>query len=84
MNGKLAIVGHTAQKSGEIFDLGYVACIDTFCHGGGWLTAMEVDSGRLWHVDRNGRPRKNDLAAHLRFLKCFVSKSLSVRKSPFF
>ena len=59
-NGKLAIVGHTAQKTGEILDLGHVVCIDTFCHGGGWLTAMEVDSGRLWHVDRNGRPRKND------------------------
>jgi calcineurin-like phosphoesterase family protein len=59
-NGKLAIVGHTAQKNAEVLDLGHVVCLDTFCHGGGWLTAMEVENGRVWQVDRNGRPRKND------------------------
>jgi serine/threonine protein phosphatase 1 len=59
-NGKLAIVGHTAQKNAEILDLGHVVCIDTFCHGGGWLTAMEADSGRVWQVDRHGRERTND------------------------
>ena len=45
-SGKVAIVGHTPQKSGEILDLGYLKCIDTFCHGGGWLTALEVNTGR--------------------------------------
>src|SRR5438874_1657422 len=47
-NGKIAIVGHTAQKSGEVLDLGHVVCIDTFCHGGGWLTGMDVGSGQMW------------------------------------
>jgi len=57
-NGKVAIVGHTAQKSGEKFDLGHVVCIDTFCHGGGWLTALDVDTGQIWQADAGGRLRK--------------------------
>jgi serine/threonine protein phosphatase 1 len=56
-NGKIAIVGHTSQKLGEVLDLGHVVCLDTFCHGGGWLTAMDVASGRLWQADRHGRVR---------------------------
>ena len=55
-NGKIAIVGHTSQKTGEIFDQGHVICIDTFCHGGGWLTAMDVGSrSKIWQADRQGR-----------------------------
>lgn len=57
-NGKVAIVGHTSQKKGEVLDLGHVVCIDTFCHGGGWLTAMDLQSGQLWQADRNGRLRE--------------------------
>jgi serine/threonine protein phosphatase 1 len=56
-NGKTAIVGHTAQRSGEIRDLGHVVCIDTYCHGGGWLTALDVDTGDVWQADRQGRMR---------------------------
>ena len=56
-NGKIAIVGHTSQKDGEILDLGHVICIDTFCHGSGWLTALEVDSEKIWQSDRSGRLR---------------------------
>jgi serine/threonine protein phosphatase 1 len=57
-NGKRAIVGHTSQKSGEVLDLGHVVCLDTYCHGGGWLTAMEIGKERVWQVDREGRIRK--------------------------
>jgi serine/threonine protein phosphatase 1 len=57
-SGKLAIVGHTAQKSGEILDLGYLKCIDTCCYGSGWLTALDVDSGRVWQADQQGRLRE--------------------------
>lgn len=56
-SGKVAIVGHTAQKSGEILDLACVKCIDTDCHGGGWLTALEVDSGRVWQTSQAGELR---------------------------
>src|SRR5262245_55769877 len=56
-NGKIAIVGHTSQKTAQILDLGHVICLDTFCYGGGWLTAMDVASGQVWQADRNGRLR---------------------------
>ena len=39
LSGKTAIVGHTPTRSGEIFDVGYLKCLDTYCYGGGWLTA---------------------------------------------
>lgn len=56
-SGRVAIVGHTAQKSGEVFDAGHLKCLDTFCHGGGWLTALDVLSGDIWQADRTGRLR---------------------------
>ena len=57
-SGKLAIVGHTSQKNGEILDLGYLKCIDTCCYGQGWLTALDVDSGQVWQADKRGRMRE--------------------------
>ena len=54
---KTAIVGHTSQKGGEILDLGHVKCINTYCYGGGWLTALDVKTGEVWQVDREGNPR---------------------------
>jgi serine/threonine protein phosphatase 1 len=56
-SGKTAIVGHTAQKNGEILDLGYLKCIDTCCYGQGWLTALDVESGRVWQADKEGKIR---------------------------
>jgi len=56
-SGKVAIVGHTAQKTGRILDLGYLKCIDTYLYGGGTLTALNLTSGELWQVDQNGERR---------------------------
>jgi serine/threonine protein phosphatase 1 len=56
-SGKTAIVGHTAQKNGEILDLGHLRCIDTYCYGTGWLTAMDVMSREVWQADKDGRIR---------------------------
>ena len=56
-SGKLAIVGHTSQKDGQIVDLGYLKCIDTCCYGEGWLTALEVASGQIWQADKEGKMR---------------------------
>jgi serine/threonine protein phosphatase 1 len=56
-SGKIAIVGHTPQVSGEILDLGYLKCIDTGCVNGGWLTGLDVESGQVWRVDEGGRSR---------------------------
>ena len=59
VSGKTAIVGHTSLKDGEILNLGHLVCIDTWCWGGGWLTALEATSGQVWQVDREGSPRRN-------------------------
>jgi serine/threonine protein phosphatase 1 len=56
-SGKIAIVGHTAQSSGEILDLGFLVCIDTNCVRGGWLTALDVDEKRIWQADAAGNLR---------------------------
>ncbi len=58
-SGKRVILGHTHQRDGEILDLGYLVCIDTFCYGGGWLTALDVHSNQLWQANLEGelRPR---------------------------
>ena len=56
-SGKVAIVGHTPQQDGKILDLGFLQCIDTNCHGGGWLTALEVHTGQVWQADARGRLR---------------------------
>lgn len=57
-SGKTAIVGHTAQKNGEVLDLGHLRCIDTCCYGNGWLTAMDVQTGQVWQADKSGSLRK--------------------------
>lgn len=55
-SGKVAVVGHTPQKS-EVLDLGFLVCIDTDCARGGWLTALDVGTGHVWQADRAGRLR---------------------------
>jgi serine/threonine protein phosphatase 1 len=57
-SGKTAIVGHTSQKTGEILDLGHLLCIDTWCYGDGWLTALDVSEGRIWQANQKGEERK--------------------------
>ena len=57
-SGKTAIVGHTPQPTGEILDLGHLICIDTYCFGGAWLTALDVQSGRLWQANQDGDLRE--------------------------
>lgn len=57
-SGKKAIVGHTPQIGGEILDLGHLVCIDTCCFAGGWLTALDVNTGQVWQADQWGRMRE--------------------------
>lgn len=56
-SGKKVIVGHTRQKKGEVLELGHITCIDTYCYGGGWLTALDVHSGKVWQASRKGKVR---------------------------
>jgi serine/threonine protein phosphatase 1 len=66
VSGKRVIVGHTEQRSGEILDLGGVVCIDTYCHGHGWLTALELNTNQVWQASRWGVLRESgEDAGHL-------------------
>jgi serine/threonine protein phosphatase 1 len=56
-SGKQVVVGHSSQKSGEILDLGHLVCIDTYCFGGGWLTALEIHTKEVWQANRQGALR---------------------------
>jgi serine/threonine protein phosphatase 1 len=57
VSGKTAVVGHTSLKDGEVLDMGHLVCIDTYCWGGGWLTALDTTTGTMWQVDLEGRLR---------------------------
>jgi serine/threonine protein phosphatase 1 len=61
MSGKTAIIGHTSNKQGEILNLGHLICIDTYCHGGCWLTAFDATTGRVWQANEAGEFRAGEL-----------------------
>ena len=58
---RTVICGHTSQKSGEPKIVPGAVCIDTYVHGGGWLTCLDAISGRYWQVDMLGRKREGDV-----------------------
>lgn len=60
-SGKRMICGHTAQKSGEILNFGHAICIDTYAHGGGWLTCLESRTNSYWQASQKGQTRKGIL-----------------------
>jgi serine/threonine protein phosphatase 1 len=62
-NGKTLVCGHSSQQSGQILDLGSTVCIDTFAHGGGKLTCLDVTTWHYWQADLLGRVQEGDLPA---------------------
>ena len=58
MSGKRAVLGHTHDRAGEIFDIGHLVCIDTYCYGGGWLTALDVNSQEIYQANEQGQVRR--------------------------
>lgn len=57
-SGKRVFVGHTPQASGHVFDAGHVVCLDTYCFGGGFLTAYQIDGDEIFQTDIHGHPRR--------------------------
>lgn len=55
ISGKIAVVGHTANHDGQILDLGFLIALDTYCYGGGLLTAMDLKTGEVWQTSEEGR-----------------------------
>lgn len=55
VSGKVMVCGHTSQKSGRPKVLEHAVCVDTWPHGrGGWLTCLDVTSGRVWRANEHG------------------------------
>lgn len=59
VSGKIAVVGHTHHRQGEILKMPHLVCLDTYCYGGFWLTAMDVNSGEVWQTTQDGKIRES-------------------------
>lgn len=57
LSGKTLVTGHTAQRDGLPRDLGHAICIDTYCYGGGWLTALDTEADRFVQANQAGEVR---------------------------
>ena len=53
-SGKTMICGHTSQKNGQPINIGHAICIDTWACGQGWLTCLDVNSGKIWQANQKG------------------------------
>ena len=60
-SGKRVICGHTAQKKGVPLNRGHAVCIDTHCYGGGWLSALNIDSNQVFQADEWNQTRQFEL-----------------------
>jgi serine/threonine protein phosphatase 1 len=60
-SGKRIICGHSPSRSGEIKNVGFAVCIDTGPAIGGWLTCLEVDSGKYWQANEKAHTRDASL-----------------------
>jgi serine/threonine protein phosphatase 1 len=57
-SGKIMVCGHTSQKVGRPRNVGHAVCIDTRAYGEvGWLTCLDVASGRYWQANQKGETR---------------------------
>ncbi|MEL7370174.1 MAG: metallophosphoesterase family protein [Myxococcota bacterium] len=64
-SGKTVVCGHSSQRSGDPLDLGFAVCIDTYAYGGGWLTCLDVNSGKYWQASQTGQTRDGVLDMQL-------------------
>lgn len=61
ISGKTVVCGHTIQ--GDLpTNIGHAICLDTCAYGGGWLTALDVDSGQIWQTNEQGLSRQMTLS----------------------
>jgi serine/threonine protein phosphatase 1 len=53
-SGRRVIVGHTHNRKAEIVSYPHLVCIDTYCYGGGLLTALDTTNDVIWQCTRDG------------------------------
>lgn len=57
-SGKVMVCGHSAQRSGVPLSIGHAVCIDTRAYGReGWLTCLDVATGRYWQANQQRATR---------------------------
>lgn len=56
-SGRIMVCGHTPQASGRPRNIGHAVCIDTRAHAGGWLTCLDIQSGKYWQANQRGQVR---------------------------
>jgi serine/threonine protein phosphatase 1 len=57
-SGKVMVCGHTPQRTGLPVNLGATICIDTGIYEpDGWLTCLDVLTGRYWQANQHGQWR---------------------------
>ena len=57
ISGKTIVCGHTIQ--GDLpNDQGHAICLDTCAYGGGWLSALDLDSGQIWQTNESAQTRE--------------------------
>ncbi len=54
---KIVVCGHTSQRDGIPRHNGHAICIDTWDHGRGWLTCLDVSAGKYYQVNHHGETR---------------------------
>ena len=57
-SGKIMVCGHTAQRSGMPAYNDHSICIDTWAHGEGWLTCLDVETRMVWQANEAGETRR--------------------------
>lgn len=57
-SGKRVICGHTAQRTGLPLDNDYAVCLDTYCYGTGWLSALDVGADEVFQANNQGETRR--------------------------
>jgi serine/threonine protein phosphatase 1 len=80
-SGKRVFVGHTPQPGGRVLDYGHVVLMDTYCFGGGWLSAMDLDSDEVYQVSRHGHARRTFTGSLSRLFLRWMSGRLKQRTS---
>ncbi len=64
VSGKRVVCGHTAQRDGVPLVFDGWACIDTFAHGGKWLSCLDVNSDLLVQASEQGDVREFPLSKY--------------------
>lgn len=64
ISGKRVICGHTPQSDGVPLVFNGWVCLDTFAHGGQWLSALDVQTNEVFQASEDGQTRNFPLSRY--------------------